>query len=212
MLVAPIKWGILGTSYISEVMASAIQESTHGELLAIGSRSEEGAKKFANKFSLDKYYDDYEKLLNDQDIDVVYIGLPNHLHKEWVIRCAQKGKNILCEKPLVISEQEAHEIISETKKSGIFCMEALMYWHHPFTQKLKELIQSKILGDVKLYSATYTANIAEIANQTSGGSIRNLGCYPISLVRLLAGAEPIEIQASGRINKKIIAIIKLVLS
>jgi len=77
-------------------------------------------------------------------------------------------------------------------------MEALMYKFHPFIKKLQELIDSKILGDIKLYNATYTANITEIANPTAGGSIRNLGCYPISLVRLLAKAEPIEIVGAGR--------------
>jgi predicted dehydrogenase len=81
-------------------------------------------------------------------------------------------------------------------------MEALMYRSHPLTKKLQELVQSKIIGEIKLYTATYTANIAEIANPTAGGSIRNLGCYPISLIRLLANAEPIEISAKGRMSQK----------
>lgn len=198
----PIKWGILGTSYISEVMANAIQESKTSELFAVGSRSIETAKKFSDKFSIPKCYDHYQKLLDDNDIDAIYIGLPNHLHKEWIIRCAQAGKNILCEKPFVISIEEAREVISIIEKSNVFCMEALMYRCHPFTKKLEELVQSKIIGDVKLYNATYTANIAEIANSISGGSIRNLGCYPVSLVRTLAKAEPIEITGLGRMSQK----------
>lgn len=202
MLKTPIRWGILGTSYISEVMANAIQESQTSELLAIGSRSIETAKKFSRKFSIPKFYDDYQQLLNDKDIDAIYLGLPNHLHKDWIIRCAKAGKNILCEKPFVISIEEAHEVILAIEKSNIFCMEALMYRHHPFTKKLKDLIQSKIIGEIKLYNATYTANIADVANPTSGGSIRNLGCYPVSLVRLLANAEPIEITGIGRMSQK----------
>lgn len=197
-----IKWGILGTSYISEVMANAIQESDTSELAAIGSRSIVTAKKFSEKYSIPKYYDDYQVLLNDDEIDAIYIGLPNHLHKEWIIRAAIAGKHILCEKPFVISAHEAQEVISTIEKSNVFCMEALMYRCHPFTRKLQELVQSKIIGEIKLYTATYTANIAEIANSTAGGSIRNLGCYPISLVRLLANAEPIEICAMGRISQK----------
>ena len=202
MLKPPIRWGILGTSFISEVMANAIHESETSELIAVGSRALETAEAFSKKFSIPKYYGDYEALLHDGDIDVIYIGLPNHLHKEWIIRCAQAGKNILCEKPFVISEHEALEVISHLEQSKVFCMEALMYRCHPFTTKLEELIQSKIIGDVKLYSATYTANIAEIANPTSGGSIRNLGCYPISLVRLLANAEPVEQYGIGRVSQK----------
>lgn len=202
MLEKPIKWAILGTSYISEVMANAIHESQTSELLAIGSRSLETGKAFSKQFSIPRIYDNYEALLQDKDIDAVYIGLPNHLHKEWMIRCAQAGKNILCEKPFVISVQEAHEVIAATKKYNVFCMEALMYRCHPFTKKLKELIQSKIIGDVKLYNATYTAHISDIANSTAGGSIRNLGCYPVSLVRLLANAEPVEIIGRGRLSQK----------
>lgn len=202
MLKTPVKWGILGTSYISEVMAKAIQESPISQLVAIASRSITTAKNFSEKFSVQKFFNNYEKLINDNDIDVVYIGLPNHLHKEWIIHCAQAGKNILCEKPLVISIEEANEVISVVEKSNVFCMEALMYRHHPFIKKLQELIQSKIIGEIKLYHAAYTANIADIANETAGGSIRNLGCYPVSLVRLLANAEPIEILGTGRMNQK----------
>lgn len=195
-----IKWAILGTSPISEVMANAIQESQTSELVAIGSRSLDTATKFSNKFSIPRMYTDYQELLHDNDIDAVYIGLPNHLHKEWIIRCAEAGKNILCEKPFVISVEEVHEVISCIKKTNVFCMEALMYRSHPFIKKIQEIIHDKTIGDVKLYTATYTAHIADVANPTAGGSIRNLGCYPISLVRLLANAEPIEIHGTGRIN------------
>lgn len=197
-----IRWGILGTSFISEVMAKALHESTTSELVAIGSRSFSKAQDFAEKYSITKYYDDYHALLNDKDIDAVYIGLPNHLHKEWMIHAAQAGKHILCEKPFVIHIHDAREVISIVEKSNIFCMEALMYRCHPLTKKLQELIQSKIIGDIKLYTATYTANIAEIANPIAGGSIRNLGCYPMSLIRLLAHAEPTEICGMGRMSQK----------
>lgn len=196
-----IKWGILGTSHISEVMANAIYESDTSDLIAIGSRSLLTAKKFSEKHSIQKYYDDYQALLNDNEIDAIYIGLPNHLHKEWITHAAIAGKHVLCEKPFVTSIEEAREVMSIIKKSNVFCMEALMYRYHPLTKKLQELIKSKIIGEIKLYNATYTANIAEIANKTAGGCIRNLGCYPISLIRLLANAEPIDVSANGRISK-----------
>jgi predicted dehydrogenase len=203
MSLSHIRWGILGTSTISEVMAQAIQESSISQLVAIGSRSVSTGNAFANKFSIPKFYTDYQALLNDSEIDAIYIGLPNHLHKEWVIHCAQAQKHILCEKPFVISAKEAQEAFSVVEKSNVFCMEALMYCYHPLTKKLRELIQNKVIGDIKLFNATYTANIAAVANPTAGGSIRNLGCYPISLVRLLANAEPSEITALGRVNNGI---------
>jgi len=195
-----IRWGILGTSYISTVMARAIRESKTSQLVAIGSRSLDKATAFSSQFSIPKTYHDYQLMLNDPEIDAIYLGLPNHLHQEWIFRCAEAGKNILCEKPFVISIEGAADIVSVLGKTDVICMEALMYRYHPFTKKLQEIIENKIIGDVKLYNATYTANIASIANPTSGGSIRNLGCYPVSLVRLLAKAEPIEIRGTGRLS------------
>lgn len=203
MSLSCVRWGILGTSYISEVMAQAIHESSSSQLTAIGSRSVSKGKAFADKFSIPKIYTDYQELLNDSEINAIYVGLPNHLHKEWVIRCASAGKHILCEKPFVISVEEAEEAFSVVEKSNVVCMEALMYRYHPLTKKLQELIKDKVIGDIKLFNATYTANIAAVANPVAGGSIRNLGCYPISLVRLLANAEPLEIIALGRVNSDV---------
>lgn len=199
-MLTPIRWGILGTSFISEVMANAIQEAGDSQVVAIGSRSADVGNAYARQFSIPKVYTDHQQLLNDPEIDAIYIGLPNHLHKEWIIRCAQAGKHILCEKPFTLSAQEAEEALTVVKQCGVFCMEALMYLYHPFTQQLQSILHNKTLGDVKLYNATYTANIAALANTTAGGSIRNLGCYPVSLIRLLANAEPIRILGQGRAN------------
>ena len=137
-----IRWAILGTGFISEVMAKAIQASATSQLVAIGSRTLAFAQQFATSFSIPKLYNDFQLLLNDHEIDAVYIGLPNHLHKEWIIRSAQAGKHILCEKPFVLTAAEAREVIRVVEKTKVFCMEALMYRCHPFTQKLQELIQS----------------------------------------------------------------------
>jgi predicted dehydrogenase len=209
MLLDRINWGILGTSKISTTLASAIKESDLSQLNAIGSRSLEKAQQFAEEFSIPRFYGNPQALLNDPEIDVIYIGLPNHLHKEWIIRCAQAGKHVLCDKPFVVNTTEAHEVFNTLVKTNIFCMEGLMYRCHPFIVQLKELIKNKTIGDIKFFNATYTANIAAIANATAGGSILNLGCYPVSLVRMLAGAdmglnvaEPVAISAQGRMNKE----------
>ena len=190
-----VNWGILGTSPISEKIARAILESGTSKLAAVGGHSLHKAKNFAETFSIDNYYDDYQALLDDDELDAIYIGLPNYLHAEWIIRCAKAGKHILCEKPFVTSIWEAHEAIAAVKTAKVFCMEALMYRCHPFTAKLREIIQNKVIGDIKLINATYMADIAKIANPVRGGCILNLGCYPVSLVRLLIGKEPVEITA-----------------
>lgn len=195
-----INWGILGTSYISQVMAKAIQASSTSQLVAVGSRSLSAAQQFAESFSIPSTYDNFELLLNDEAIDAIYIGLPNQLHKEWIIRCAQAGKHILCEKPFVLSTAEAKEVISILEKTQVYCVEALMYRFHPLIQKLQEVIKSQILGEIHLYNAVYTANIVNIANPVAGGSIRNLGCYPVSLIRLLVEEEPVDIIGLGRMD------------
>lgn len=189
METACIKWGILGTSPISETIAHAMQSSTMTELHAIAGRSLTKSQQFAEKFSVLKYFDNYQAVLDDPSIQAVYIGLPNPLHKEWIIRCAQAGKHILCEKPFVTTMQEAKEIQTELKLANVFCMEALMYRSHPMIKKLMEIVHNKVIGNIKSINAAYMANIAHLENPISKSAIYNLGCYPVSLVRLMAACE-----------------------
>ena|SRR3990167_7444390 len=198
-----IRWGILGTHWISDVMARAILDVPNTKLIAISGRNAEKTKKLASQYSIPKIYDHYEKLLKDPEVDVVYIGLPNHLHKEWMLHAARAGKHILCEKPLVLNGLEAEEVFAVVKENHVFCMEALMYFCHPFTQQLKSLALDKNkIGDMKLITAAYSAPIAELANPIAGGAMRCLGCYPLSLVRFLLQAEPVEIMALGQWDAK----------
>jgi predicted dehydrogenase len=202
-----INWGILGTSKISSTMAKAIQTSKTSQLIAIGSRAQESADTFAKEFSIPKAYGSFDALLNDSDIDAIYIGLPNHLHKEWILRCADAGKHILCDKPFVTSTAEATEVFEILKTKKVFFMEGLMYLCHPFIIKLRELFQQKIIGDVRFYNATYMADIVKLANPTIGGSILTLGCYPVSLILFLAGidhgttAKPVIMRSLGRMDE-----------
>jgi predicted dehydrogenase len=198
-----LNWAILGTSYISGVLHEAIEASDTGTSYALLSRTAESGKEFAKKFPVKKIYHDYNALLQDPDIDAVYIALPNHLHKDYTLKAIAAGKHVLCEKPFVMTAAEANEVITALKNSNVVCMEALMYRHHPQTLKLKEFVESGVLGEIKYCNAVYAANIADIANRTAGGSIRNLGCYPVSLIRYLLDAEPDSILAAGRVNTAI---------
>jgi len=200
MMTKKVRWGIMGSSFISEVMAKAIDESVEGELIAIGSRSPSKLSSFAARFLVPKSYVNYQDMLNDGDIDAIYIGLPNYLHKEWTIRSAHAKKHILCEKPFVLTVSEAQEAFLAVAQNNVYCLEALMYRYHPLIKQLTKLVADKVIGDIKLFNASYSAPIAHLANPKAGGALRNLGCYPISLIRLLAGAEPIEIKAMGRFN------------
>ncbi|MGQ3887960.1 Gfo/Idh/MocA family protein [Legionella sp. CNM-1927-20] len=192
-----VKWGILGTSFISQQMAIAIAESTNGQLTAIASRDASKAKDFARKFSIPQVYSSYTDLITDPNLDVIYIGLPNHLHREWTIKSLEAGKHVLCEKPLALDEIEVLDMITTAKMRGLICMEAIMYRCHPLIQEIKTLLQQKLIGKIKLFQAAYTAKIAHLANPVAGGAIYNLGCYPLSLIQYLSNAEPIDLKAFG---------------
>lgn len=193
-----IKWAILGTSFISRTMAKAIQESGSARLVGVGTGTQpeslKRAEQFAQDFNIHKY-DSYQAILDDPDIDAIYIGLANHMHKEWIIRCAKAGKHILCDKPMIVHPDDADEIKAVIEANNVFCMEGLMYRCHPFIDQLKQLINDKEkgIGEVKIIHAAYSANFAHLENPVDGGAIRNLGCYPVSLIRLLLNDEPTAI-------------------
>ncbi|STX50446.1 oxidoreductase [Legionella busanensis] len=202
MVKSNVKWGILGTSFISQQMAIAIAESTKGQLTAIASRDLSKANDFARKFSISQIYSNYTALIDDPNLDAIYVGLPNHLHKEWTIKSLEAGKHVLCEKPLALDEKEVFNMMTTAKKRGLVCMEAIMYRCHPLIQEIKTLLQQKLIGEIKLFQAAYTAKIAHLANPVAGGAIYNLGCYPLSLIQYLSNAEPVNLKAFGVKNSE----------
>ncbi len=208
-----MRWGILGTGNIARVFAKGIAGSKTGELFAVASRSPSKARHFGQEFDVPFRYGSYEALLADSDVQVVYIALPHVFHAEWSIRSANAGKHVLCEKPLAINYAEALSMVEAARRNDIFMMEAFMYRCHPQTAKLKELIRSKVIGDVRIIQATFSfqaefdpANRA-LSSELGGGSILDVGCYPISMARLIAGvdqgkeyAEPIEVYGASHIG------------
>ena len=159
-------------------------------------------------------YGSYEELLADPDVQVVYIALPHVFHAEWAIRAANAGKHILCEKPLAINYSEALSMVEAARSNDIFMMEAFMYRCHPQTAKLIELIRSKVIGEVRIIQATFSFQAEfdltnrALSSEMGGGSILDVGCYPISMARLIAGvdqgkeyADPIEVYGAGHIGE-----------
>lgn len=198
-----IKWGILGTGNIAAKFANGLSKSKKGELYAVGSRSIESASAFAEKYPAVRAYGSYDELINDPDVQVVYISLPNHLHAEWTIKCAQAGKHILCEKPFTVNQGEAEIALEVVRQSGVFFMEAFMYRCHPQTKKLKELVDDKVVGDIRLIQANFCYNMGikldniRLSNAAAGGAIMDVGCYTISLARLIAGEDPFDVKGSS---------------
>jgi predicted dehydrogenase len=151
-----------------------LQHSNRNQLLAVASRSQDLARDYAKEWNIPRAQGSYQALLDDEDIDVVYISLPNSLHAEWTIRAAQSGKHVLCEKPLALSIEEVNQIEEAARQANVVVAEAFMYRHHPQTDRVKTLVEVRLNPDL------------------GGGSVWDVGCYPISYARFILGEEPLS--------------------
>ena len=180
-----MKWAILGTSFISDVMAKAIQNDDKSELYAVAGRTASTLTEFSNKYGFKKSSTDFDEIVNDTKVDIVYIALPNHLHHEFVIKAAQAGKAILCEKSLSVDMEKTKQALAAVREHNVFFAEGLMYLCHPFSEKGLDVLASGAIGDVKAIQASYVASISQFVNAQSKGALYNLGCYPMSLAYLI---------------------------
>lgn len=192
-----LRWGILGCAAIAiRAVIPGIRQSELGEVAAIASRDEAKAKETAEKLSIPVAYGSYQELLADETIDAVYIPLPNHLHKVWTIRAAEAGKHVLCEKPAALTAQEAQEMTEACAKAGVRFAEAFMYRHHPRYRMIREAIAAGEIGEIRGIHGAFTFNSAasgenvRFHREMGGGSIYDVGCYPISAARYVLGQEP----------------------
>jgi predicted dehydrogenase len=193
-----LNWGLLSTARINRALIPPLQVSRRNKLLAVASRSQATADAYAREKKIPRAYGSYEALLADPEIDVIYNPLPNHLHAEWTIKAVQAGKHVLCEKPLALSVEEVDAIREAARKHGCVVAEAFMYRHHPQTLKVQEIVQSGSLGTLKLIRGSFTfiltrENDVRLKPEWGGGSIWDVGCYPISYARTVVGAEPLEV-------------------
>lgn len=210
----PLAWGILGTGMIADVFARGLNESQNGKLVAVASRSLDTAQAFGAKFGLTHCHGRYEDLLANPDVQAVYIATPHPLHAVWAIKAAEAGKHILCEKPLALNHAEAMAIVDAAERNDVFLMEAFMYRCHPQTAQLIELIRSKVIGDVRVIQATFSFHSpfnpeSRLLNEAlGGGGILDVGCYCVSMARLIAGvatdtnvADPLCVTGVGQIGE-----------
>lgn len=190
----PIRWGIIGPGTIARTFADGIAHSRTGRLEAIATRNPDKPG-LAEAFSGARIVKGYDALLADPDIDAVYIATPHTGHAEWAIKAIRAGKNVLVEKPIAISAYDADAIFHEAKKAGVFAGEAYMYRLHPQTAKLLELVKARAVGDIRIIRSSFGFNMGSFradhrlfANETAGGGILDVGGYPVSMVRMIAGA------------------------
>lgn len=205
-----LRWGILGAGAIADAFVRGVQMGKTGRVTAVASRSLDKAQKFASPFGIGRTHGSYEALLTDDQVDAVYIATPHPMHPQWAILAAEAGKHVLCEKPLALNAAQASAMIEAAREHGVFLMEAFMYRCNPQTLKLIELLKERVIGDVKMiqasfgFSADFNPGSRIFNNALAGGGIMDVGCYPVSMARLIAGAvdgkpfrDPLTVSGGG---------------
>lgn len=180
-----LRWGLLGTSFISETMAEAIALSAGSSVVAVQGRDRQRLAEFGRRHAIPACHETLEALIADPAVDIVYVGLPNHLHAEATIAAARAGKAVLCEKSLTTTMKEADALVAAIRAAGTFFVEGLMYRAHPVISHALELLTEGRIGHVKSINALYAADIARFVNPHGKGVLYDLGCYPASLLQLV---------------------------
>jgi predicted dehydrogenase len=193
-----LNWGFLSTARINRALIPPLQFSKRNELIAVASRSQDTADAYAKEQRIPRAYGSYESMLADPDVDVIYNSLPNHLHAEWTIKAVEAGKHVLCEKPLALSVDEVDAIRDAARRHGRVVTEAFMYRHHPQTLRVVEIVKSGSLGILRLIRGSFSFLLTREGDvrlnpDWGGGSIWDVGCYPISYSRMVLGGEPLEV-------------------
>jgi predicted dehydrogenase len=199
-----VRWGILGAADIAvHKVIPAMAEAEMCSVDAIASRSEERARQTAEQLGIPRSYGSYQDLLDDSDIEAVYIPLPNHLHLEWTLGAAAAGKHILCEKPLAMSSVDARTMIDACDAAGVKLMEAFMYRLHPMWVEVRRLVESGAIGELVAIQSIFSyfnddpADIRSIP-EFGGGALYDIGCYPVNVARMLFNSEPTDVKGSIR--------------
>lgn len=191
-----VRWGILGCSGIGKSRTiPGLLACENAELYAIAGRNEEKLKAYAEPFAPKKLYTDYQALLDDENVDAVYLPLPNGIHMEWVEKAAKAGKHILCEKPMALTEEQVREMFAAAKANGVLLEEAYAYRHAQLAQKVKEIVDSGAIGRIRYLESkhsTFDTNRSGIRYQkgNGGGAVYDVTCYNVSLASYLFGKDP----------------------
>lgn len=199
-----VRWGIISTADIGLAkVIPAIQRAELCEVVAIASREESRAEAAAERLGIPTAYGSYEALLAAEEVDAVYIPLPNDVHAEWTIKAAEAGKHVLCEKPLALSAAQAEEMAAACDAAGVKLAEAFMYRHHPSWVEALRLVNEGVIGDlqaVQSFFSYYNDDATNIRNRLEhgGGAMMDIGCYCVNLSRMLFSGEPTRIEASVR--------------
>lgn len=201
-----IRWGLMSTARINNQLIPSIRSSARGELVAVASRRRMKANRYAREKKIPFAFGSYEEMLASQQVDAVYVSLPNHLHAEWTIRALRAGKHVLCEKPLALTVDEVDAIIAASQETGKFAMEALMYRHHPQSLMIEKWIEEGRIGTLQSVRGVFNFVLDHPGDirfkpEMGGGAIWDIGIYPLSYAQWLM-KEPAQrvfgVQRTGK--------------
>ncbi len=200
-----LNWGILGCARISRRgLIPGILGSESGRLVGLASRDLAAARAWAAEFGIPRAFGSYHELIQDPEIEAVYIPLPNELHRPWVFAAADAGKHILCEKPLALDADEALAMVEHCRVRGVLLMEAFMWRHQPRTAAIRSLVDDGAIGPLRLIRSSFSFPIEpgdwRLDPGRGGGALWDVGCYGVSTARLFAGTEPETIQGMAHIG------------
>ncbi|MEM7330596.1 MAG: Gfo/Idh/MocA family oxidoreductase [Chloroflexota bacterium] len=190
-----IRWGLLSTANINRRVIPAIRQSARGELVAVASRSEDSAVTYAKEWDIPQTFASYDAMLQSDAVDAVYIGLPNHLHADWAIEAMRHSKHVLCEKPFALTVEDVDRMTAVAKETGMVLAEAFMYRHHPQTKLIGEWVHNGRLGEIQRMEANFSfaltfRNNIRLEPKYGGGSLWDVGVYPVSLAQYVMGEIP----------------------
>ncbi len=191
----PLRWGLLGTAHINRRLIPAMRAARRSIVAAVASRQPARAEDYAREWNIPVAHGSYDALLRDRGVDAVYIPVPNARHVEWTLRALDAGKHVLCEKPLALSAEDVDRVEAVARAGALVVAEAFMYRHEPLIARVVALVRSGEVGAVTDMSAGFTylrtrAPDVRLDPALGGGSLWDVGCYGVSAVRLIAGAEP----------------------
>ncbi|HYK96228.1 MAG TPA: Gfo/Idh/MocA family oxidoreductase [Candidatus Dormibacteraeota bacterium] len=202
-----LRWGILGPGRIAARIVRGLAASQRGELVAVASRDLGRAQAFAREHGVAAAYGSYDALLAARDVDIVYVSLPNHLHSTWTVRALDAGKHVLCEKPLALTVSEVDAIAAAAARNERVAVEGFMYLHHPQIRTAIALAREGALGQIELVRGSFSFFLTypgdpRIDPTMGGGSLWDVGCYPVTFIRRIAGSEPDRVTAEARFDER----------
>ena len=196
-----MKWGIVSTADINRKVIPGAHASEKVDLVAVASRDQARADAYAREWEIPRAYGSYEALLDDPEIEAVYISLPNTMHAEWSIKALEAGKHVLCEKPFTRHTDEVAEAFDTAERTGRLLSEAFMYRHNPQTKRLVELVKQGTIGELRVIRSAFSYGLYDVDNirlrtDVEGGALMDVGCYCVSGSRLLGG-EPVALHGEA---------------